>query len=206
MAERGEGPPPAGSGGTNPDDETGTGRAPEQRGWFSRQMPTREEMAKSRWIKPFGGRVMRSEYWRFTRRSVPRGVAVGLWVGIFALIPGVQIIGSALMSLPLRANIPIAAAMTFLSNPFTTPFLLAASYFVGGRMGIGGHQGFPGSEAGLSEWLAWIFSDAALATVSGLFIIASVSALIGYVGTTLFWRWWTGRKWRRRTERANPVI
>src|SRR4028119_884571 len=116
-------------------------RPPEERGWLTRHMPTREELGESRWIKPFGKRVMRSEYWRFTRRSVPRGVAVGLWIGIFALIPGVQIVGSALLSLPFRANIPIAAAMTFLTNPLTTPFLLGTSYFVGSGLGLGGQKG-----------------------------------------------------------------
>jgi hypothetical protein len=176
------------------------------KGWLARHMPTREELSRSRWIRPFGKRVMRSEYWRFTRRSVPRGVAVGLWVGIFALIPGVQIIGSALLSLPLRANIPIAAAMTFLTNPFTTPFLLGASYFVGSGLGLGGQQGVPGRGAAVSDWLAWLFSDAALATVSGLFIIATASAALSYVGTIFFWRWWTARKWRRRANRAKAVI
>ncbi len=171
------------------------------RGWLARHMPTREEMERSRWIKPCGARVMKSEYWRFTRRSVPRGVAVGLWVGIFALIPGIQIIGSALLSLPLRANIPLAAAMTFLTNPFTTPFLLGASYFVGSGLGLGGQKGVPGREASVSEWFAWLFSDAAIATVSGLFIIATVTAALGYVATILFWRWWTGRKWRRRARK-----
>ena len=169
-------------------------------------MPTREELGESRWIKPFGKRVMRSEYWRFTRRSVPRGVAVGLWVGIFALIPGVQIIGSALLSLPFRANIPLAAAMTFLTNPFTTPFLLGASYFVGSALGIGGYQAVPGRSASTGEWVAWLFSDAALATVAGLFIIATLSAAVSYFGSVLFWRWWTGRKWRRRGRRSGAAI
>lgn len=168
------------------------------RGWFARHMPTREELERSRWLRFFGRRVLRKEYWRFTRRSVPRGVAVGMFVGIFALIPGVQIIGAALMSVPLRANIPIAAAMTFLSNPATTPFLLGASYFLGRGLGIGGKQDVPGTGAGLSEWTAWFFSDAALATLSGLFIIAVVSAAASYFASILFWRWWTARKWRRR--------
>ncbi len=35
--------------------------------------------------------------------------------------------------------------------------------------------------------------------VSGLFIIAVLSALVGYFASILVWRWWTGRKWRRRT-------
>ena len=166
--------------------------------WAERNVPRREDLARSRWLKPFGKRIFYSEYWRFTRRSVPRGVAVGLWFGIFALIPGIQIVGSALLSLPFRANIPVAAAMTFLSNPFTTPFILAGSYFVGKSVGFGGTEGVPGREAGLSDWMTWLFSDAALATVSGLLIVASVSALLGYLISIFVWRWWQGRKWRRR--------
>src|SRR3546814_1322971 len=67
----------------------------------------------------------------FTRTSVPRGTALGLFVGIFFLIPGMQILGVALLALPCRANIPIGAAMTFLSNPVTTPFIILASVWLG---------------------------------------------------------------------------
>ena len=163
-------------------------------------MPTREGLAENRWIRPFGQRVLHSEFWRFTRRSVPRGVAIGLLVGIFIMVPGLQIIGSALLCIPFRGNIPVAALMTFLSNPFTTPFILTASYFVGSSLGLGGHTGVPGREATIREWFTWLFSDAALATVSGLFIIASLSAVVGYLASILVWRWWTARKWRRRTS------
>ncbi|HEX8654848.1 MAG TPA: DUF2062 domain-containing protein [Allosphingosinicella sp.] len=183
---------------------------PAKRGWLARHMPTREELEGSRWIKPFGTRVMRSEYWRFTRRSVPRGVAVGLWVGIFALIPGVQIIGSALLSLPFRANIPIAAAMTFLTNPFTTPFLILLSLEIGSLLGfrtdIASFYALRESGAGFGDWVSWMFSDAAPALVSGLFIIATVTAAVSYFASILFWRWWTGRKWRRRGRRTRPGI
>lgn len=166
--------------------------------WIARKAPKREELANSRWLKRFGGRALNSEFWRFTRRSVPRGVAVGLWVGIFALIPGVQIVGSALVSIPLRANIPVAAAMTFLTNPLTTPFLLGASWFVGSSLGLGGQKGIPGRQASLETWLGWLFSDAALATVGGLFVIASATAALSYFLSIWVWRWWAGRKWKRR--------
>ncbi len=169
--------------------------------WLAKNTPKREELAQSRWMKPFGQRVLQSDLWRFTRRSVPRGVAVGLWIGIFALIPGIQIVGAALLSIPFRANIPIAAAMTFLTNPFTTPFLLGASWFVGSSLGLGGHRGVPGRSASVGEWLGWLFSDAALAMVSGLLIIASVSAALSYLLSIWIWRWWLGRKWRRRGRR-----
>lgn len=173
--------------------------------WLARTMPTREQLAESRWIGPFGQRVLHSEFWRFTRRSVPRGVAVGLFVGVFFLIPGVQIIGAAIFSVPLRGNIPIAAAMTFLTNPFTTPFLIIASIPVGNLLGFHADKAavmdMYTRSAPVSEWLAWLASDAAPALVSGLLIIALVSGAIGYLLAVWIWRWRIGRKWRRRGGR-----
>ncbi|TMJ19111.1 MAG: DUF2062 domain-containing protein [Alphaproteobacteria bacterium] len=173
--------------------------------WVANNMPSREQMAESRWIRLFGLRMLNSEYWRFTRRSVPRGVAMGLFVGIFFLIPGVQIVGAILFCLPVRGNIPIAAGMTFLTNPLTTPFLIIASIPVGNLFGFHADaaavSGMYDRSAPIGEWLAWLASDAAPALVSGLFIIAVASAAAGYIVAILFWRWWTARKWRRRAAR-----
>jgi uncharacterized protein (DUF2062 family) len=94
---------------------------------MDKHAPSREEVLDSRWLRPFGERIRHSELWRFTRRSVPRGVFAGLFIGIFLMVPGLQIVGAALMCVPLRGNIGIAAAMTFLSNPATTPFFLLAA-------------------------------------------------------------------------------
>ena len=174
--------------------------------WVAKNAPKREELAQSRWMKPFGTRVLHSEFWRFTRRSVPRGVAAGLFVGVFLLIPGVQIVGSALLSIPFRANIPVAAAMTFLTNPFTTPFLILASLPIGNLFGFHADgsaiMAMYRNSAPLSDWLAWLASDAAPALVIGLFIIALVSALIGWLISIFVWRWWVARKWRRRAART----
>ena len=170
--------------------------------WLEKNAPKREELAENRLMKPFAGRLLRSDLWRFTRRSVPRGVAIGLLVGIFLMIPGLQIIGAALMAVPFRANIPIAAAMTFLSNPATTPFILVASIYVGNKLGfhadLTAFYALYERRAGAREWLAWLASDAAPSLVSGLFVIAAVSADIGYVIARFGWTWWQGRKWRRR--------
>jgi uncharacterized protein len=178
--------------------------------WAARNMPKREDLAESRWLKPFGQRVLHSEFWRFTRRSVPRGVAIGLMVGIFVMIPGLQIVGSALMCIPLRGNIPIAALMTFLSNPFTTPFILLASLEIGSNLGfrtdIASFYRLRDSGSGLGAWAKWLFSDAAPALVSGLFIIGFAAALVGYLASILIWRWWTARKWRRRSRQSAPDV
>jgi len=176
--------------------------------WLAANTPKREDLARNRWVKPFAGRVLRSELWRFTRRSVPRGVAIGLLVGIFLMIPGLQIIGAALMSVPFRANIPIAAAMTFLSNPATTPFILGGSFMVGNFFGLGGDPAVLKvmweRGAGLGEWLGWLASDAAPAALGGLLIVASVTAALGYFISIFVWRWWQARKWRRRSGGSAP--
>jgi hypothetical protein len=175
--------------------------------------PTLEQMQSSRLIKRFAGRALHSQYWRFTRRSVPRGVGIGTMVGIFLMIPGLQIIGAALLSLPFRANVAVAGAMTFLSNPFTTPFILLASIQVGNSLGF--HADLATfttmSEQGASfgQWTGWLLSDAAPALMAGLFIIGCVAGLIGYVAAKWIWRWRVARRWRLRLHRhalAAPAL
>ena len=174
-------------------------------GWVNRNAPTRESFEKNRFFRPFAHRVLAPELWRFTRRSVPRGVALGLLVGIFLLIPGVQIAGAALLALPFRANVPIAAAMTFLSNPLTTPLILAASVYLGNLiLNVGADVGrlmyLIEHGASIGQWAAWLFSEAAPALLFGLALISLISAVVGYLIAVLAWRLWVGRKWNRRAH------
>lgn len=171
--------------------------------WIRDQAPTRESFERNRFLRPFAKRVFHPALWRFTRRSVPRGVALGLFVGILILIPGLQIVGTALISLPFRANIPLGAAMTFLSNPVTTPFILAASIYVGNylfalKADVENFRALIENNASLVEWFNWLVSEAAPAMLAGLSVIAVVSAVIGYAIAALGWRWWLIRKWQRR--------
>jgi uncharacterized protein len=171
-------------------------------GWAQRSMPKREELEHNRWIGPF---ARRPELWRFTRRSVPRGVAVGLLVGIFALIPGIQIIGAAMLCVPSRGNIPLAALMTFLSMPLTTPFILLGSAAVGSNLGF--HvdletvRRMMAEGASLREWGYWFFSDAAPGVVTGLFVISVIAASVGYLISSFTWNWWVRHKRKVALER-----
>lgn len=176
--------------------------------WIHEQAPSRESFEKSRFLRPFAHRVFHPALWRFTRRSVPRGVALGLLIGIFLLIPGVQIAGVALLALPVRANIPIGAAMTFLSMPATTPFILIASVYVGEsvlRLGdtSGRFYHLIETAAPLSAWIDYVRTEAPFAIVqgiAGLAVISVVAAAVGYLLATWFWRWRIASKWRRRSK------
>src|SRR5215218_9766822 len=98
--------------------------------WAHRNMPTREQMARNRFIRPFAGRLLRSELWRFTRRSVPRGVALGLFVGV--MIPLAHFVVAAFLAVFIRANIPAALAATFIGFPVIYVFIVALAYRIGG--------------------------------------------------------------------------
>jgi uncharacterized protein (DUF2062 family) len=173
--------------------------------WLHRAMPKREELEHTPFVGPF---ARRQELWRFTRRSVPRGVAVGLLVGIFALIPGVQIVGAALMCVPCRGNIPLAAMMTFLSNPATTPLILAASIWLGNGLGyradIATFHSLYARGASWNEWGSWVLSDAAPALLVGLFMISTITAAVGYLVSSFTWNWWVRRKRRAKLDRLLP--
>lgn len=169
--------------------------------WFHQAIPTREAMAKSRWLRPVAHRVLAPELWRFTRRSVPRGVALGMVTGI--AFPIGQIALAALVALPLRANVPVAAGTTLISNPLTTPLLWAAAYRVG-HYALRLDAVVPGDpvrEAAQSGWMQWLMSDAAPSIALGLAILTVVLATLGYALSILGWRIWISRKWRNRRNR-----
>lgn len=172
--------------------------------WFRKAMPRREELARNRWLKPVAHRVLRSDLWRFTRRSVPRGVALGMVVGI--LVPVAQTVFAALFALPFRANVPVAAATTFITNPLTTPPLWVAAYYLGHWM-LKLDAVTPDTDVTLqthgllAEWMGWLLSDAAPATATGLVVLAFGSAIVCYAISALCWRLWIARKWRRRQHR-----
>ncbi|AJP71592.1 DUF2062 domain-containing protein [Sphingomonas hengshuiensis] len=161
--------------------------------------PSRESIAGNRWLKPFAHRVMHSSLWRFTRRSVPRGVALGMVTGI--LVPMGQIPASAVLALPLRANIPAAAATTFFTNPLTTPPLWGLAYWLGSH--LIGPRAAQATASVTPGWADWLLHQVGPALLVGLVTLTAILTLIGYFGSALAWRLWIARKWRRRSaERA----
>lgn len=78
------------------------------------------------------------EYLSINRKSVSRGVLVGLFWG-FIPMP-MQMLGVMAMTPFLRFNVPVAISMVWLSNPFTMPPMYYMEYLTGnlilGKEGI----------------------------------------------------------------------
>ncbi len=163
--------------------------------------PTREQMASNRFLAPVAHRVLSPELWRFTRRSVPRGVALGLFAAF--IFPLGQILISTFLALPLRANVPLAALVTFVTNPFTLPFWLVVANRTGDfvlRFGSSA-PAVASVETGSGAW-AYLGSayELAGATLVGYLVLSFVAPLIGWMVSGWVWRAVVSRRRARRLK------
>lgn len=174
--------------------------------WMQRHVPTREQLEKNRYVKPFAHRILRSDLWRFNRRSVPRGVALGLFVGV--MIPLAHFIVATFLAVFVRANIPAALLATFIGFPAIYVFIAAAAYKIGPWML---HVDQMTGVAPITETMQTTEFDHILQMVTskglpiafGLFVIATVTAAVGYIATSFGWRLWIARKRKMRLAMAS---
>lgn len=170
------------------------------------RLPKRDEMAESRWLAPVAGTIKRSELWRFTRRSVPRGIALGIFAAF--IIPLGQTLVAVVLALPSRANLPLAAVTTLVTNPLTLPFWLFVANKVGhftlkidaATMGAANESVGSGWVQDLAQWaeVAWV-------TAFGFVVLAVVGAALGYLLAGFFWRFAVARKWGRRARKGKVL-
>src|ERR1051326_8368427 len=99
--------------------------------WLRHHIPSRETIDSYRVLRPFAKQLRHPELWHMNARSVPRGVALGLGVGV--IIPFMHVIIAVLLAIPVRANVAIAGAFTLVVNPITIPPMYYAAYRIGSR-------------------------------------------------------------------------
>jgi uncharacterized protein (DUF2062 family) len=108
---------------------------------LKRWLPTEETLRAHPSLRWLGPLLRRPWLWHLSRRRVAAGAAIGVFFGF--LIPVMQIAAAAGVSVLLRANLPVAAAATLVSNPLTYVPIGVAAYQVGGWL-----LGEPVDEAG----------------------------------------------------------
>lgn len=175
-------------------------------------MPKREEMARNRYLAPIAHRFLTPELWRFTRRSVPRGVALGVFAGF--IIPIGQIFLAAFLALPARANVPLAALVTFITNPFTFPFWVVVANKLGGFILKIDHATTGGAAQNeiTSERWAWFLEMfegvgvTVLVTIFGFIVLAIVGAAVGYLVSGFAWRFMVVRRRARRLQKMEARL
>jgi hypothetical protein len=171
-----------------------------------RHIPTRETVHRYRLLRPFASHLTHASLWRMTRRSVPRGVALGLFVAV--IIPVMHTAVAAILAIPARANVAVAAVFTLIVNPLTIPPLYYAAYRIGSwelhhDAALVNPADAERFSSELSRLLFWIHQASGPIAV-GVLTIAVGSAAVGYVASALAWRFWSSSRWRqrRRTRKA----
>jgi uncharacterized protein (DUF2062 family) len=170
--------------------------------WIRRHIPTRETVHRYRLLRPFADQLSQPALWRFTRRSVPRGAAVGLFVGI--IIPFMHTFIAAILAIPLRANVMVAAAFTLFVNPITIPLMYYGAYRIGSwelhhdasLLNPAAAEQFSSELSRLLFWVHHASGPIAL----GILTIAATAALLGFLSARLVWTAILKRKLRRRRE------
>jgi uncharacterized protein len=170
--------------------------------WLVTHLPTKDSIATNRWLAPFAHHLLHPSLWKFNRRSVPRGVALGLVAGLAT--PFAHTFVAAGLAVPLRANIVIASATTWVSNPLTWILIFPAEHAIG-RFLVHLFRHAPAPDAAVQAgvavqgWLAWLLRATGEVALGGI-VLATAAGFMGYALVTVIWRLRVARKWRRRAR------
>jgi uncharacterized protein (DUF2062 family) len=156
--------------------------------WLRRQRPLRYAL---------GDLIHDPNLWHLNRRSVSGGIAVGVFVAWIPL--PVQMLTAALLTLGLRANLPLGVLLTWVSNPITMPPMYWTAYRLGTRLlGEDASQGFEPS----LKWFLAEFYRIWEPLMLGSLLLGITTAGFAYGLTRLLWRLEIVRQMRRRGERS----
>jgi uncharacterized protein (DUF2062 family) len=172
------------------------------RKWLRDRLPKPEVVQANRSLRWLGPLLRRPWLWQLSRRRVALGAAIGVFFGF--LIPVLQIAMSAVFAVLLRANLPVAAVSTLVSNPFTYAPIFVLAYRTGSA--ILGEQVDEAQLASLEQQaedeerkpLSWADRAAAIGKpfFLGLFIFATIGAVATWVLVNLIWT--LAVRWRRK--------
>lgn len=163
---------------------------------LGRWLPRHEELRRHPGLRWLGPLLERPWLWSANRRAVATGVAIGLLFGF--LLPFGQFLVAGALAVWARANLPVAVAATFVSNPITTPMILAGAYYLGAAV-----LGMPPGSA-LAADLPALERAASLGApvLTGLAIIAMSASIIGYFLVHAAWKAVALVRLRRQLRRA----
>lgn len=149
--------------------------------------------------------------WHVNRRSIARGVAIGLLVAFLPL--PLQMLVAAILAIFFTANLPIAIALTWITNPFT---FLPINYFIykvgeliirdGSTYQTINFQFFSQSWQNITQQLLQWIQHAGKPFLVGLPIVAISASIVGYMLIQVIWRlvvYWDLHK-RKKRAKKNP--
>ena len=171
---------------------------------FRKYLPSHQSIRENRYLRLFGPSLQHHDLWHLHRKSVAGGVAVGMFCG---LVPGpLQMLSAALFAVVFRVNLPVAAMVTWYTNPVTILPLYYAAYqlgtFVTGSPSVAPPRlDLKIFDLPLVEWIpatAHWFASMGKPFAVGLVLLALILAVAGYLLVITAWRVHVVLSWRKR--------
>ncbi|MDO4895771.1 MAG: DUF2062 domain-containing protein [Moraxella sp.] len=169
-------------------------------------LPTPEKLQESRIIRWFAPFLSDPRLWHMNRNALNRAVYIGVFCA-FLPLPG-QMPLAVIGALVFRANVPMAIALTWLTNPITAIPISWFAYYVGAILLGQPPLNIHAIATILSQISAWLMKNgdspfynspfSLTAFGLGLLICAIITSIIAGVIFRFIWQYHTMVSWRKR--------
>lgn len=175
---------------------------------FKRMNTEGHKLLASGKLSALGHRIHDPNLWHLNRHSVARAFFAGLFSGFtFLFFPG-QMLIAAVIAILIRANLPIAVSLVWITNPLTTPPIIYAAMKVGAvffpisvdiDLGVllnfdWSLASFKGEMVGFLQLIQAVWKP----LLFGSLVFGTFLGLAGYLTVQWFWRWHVMRSWNNR--------
>lgn len=180
--------------------------------WLKKLLPNRETVEHSSQLGKLNRYLHQPALWRFDCHSISLGVAAGLFAAALPLMP-LQMLIAAVLAILIRANLPIALAVSWVSNPITLIPITYFTYALGNWI-LGVKQSkleiiihkygwhLRDTQDYWSSFTAWL-AKYGKAFFVGLPIVAIGAALTGYLLVIALWHGslFLHRHWKKKRRK-----
>jgi hypothetical protein len=166
-----------------------------------RYLPDPHKIRDHKHLRLFGTLLHDPNLWHLNRRSVSGAFAVGLFMA-FVPMP-FQMIPAAALAILLRVNLPISAALVWITNPVTLPPIFYFCYSLGAWL-----LDTPVHAVGFEISWEWVTTELIRIWkpfLLGSFLVATVCSAVGYLAIRGLWRWHVVRDWERRKKEREAL-
>ncbi|MEX0604191.1 MAG: DUF2062 domain-containing protein [Marinobacter sp.] len=162
--------------------------------FMKRYLPTPDKVRAIRSLHFLGDILHEPNLWHINRHCVSRAFFIGIF-WCFMPIP-FQMMAAAICAIWFNANMPLAVALVWISNPLTMPPIFYFNYKFGAWL-----LGRPVMtfEFQLSwSWLSERIVDIGIPLYLGSIIIATAAACVSYLAIQFLWRRKVRSEWGKR--------
>lgn len=167
-------------------------------------IPDKEKLAQTKGLKFLGDKLHQPHLWHLNRHSVARAFAVGGFAMYTPPLPW-QMIIAAVLAIYFEANLPIAVALVWITNPLTWIPLYYVAYNLGAL--LLGQEGYSFTDfQSVFSSLGDAWEKLGAPFLLGCFGMMVLCAIAGYFGIQLFWRYHVLNAWEKRKMRRREAV